>query len=140
MYKCVDFRRLLISPEIGFRALVLPERMQFRNKEPPSCDEDAISFGKDKREIAYMLEHQVAGDQIHRPLFAGPPLRQVCHDKADITGAQFLSGLLDHSLSKIEREDPFPNLSQQRSVLARSAPNFQDGFAAQISQDISGNG
>ena len=139
MHKCFDFRGLLIALEISFGALVLPERMQFTNEESPSLNEDAIRFGKDQREIAYMFEHQVARDQINSPLFAGPPLRQIGYDKAHITGPQFLSCLLDHRLRKVERKNLFADLSQQSSVLARSAPHFQNGLASEICQDISGD-
>ena len=139
MHKGFDFRGLLIALEISFGALVLPERMQFTNEELPSFNEDAIRFGKDQREIAYMFEHEVAGDQINSPFFAGPSLRKIGYDKAHITGPQFLSCLLDHRLRKVEREDLFTDLSQQSSVLARSASHFQDGFASEICQDISGD-
>ncbi len=60
MHKCLDFRRLLFALEIGFGALVLPERVQLGNEEPSFAAEDAIRFGKDERKIAYMFEHQVA--------------------------------------------------------------------------------
>ncbi len=124
MHKCLDFRRLLFALEIGFGALVLPERVQLGNEEPPSAAEDAIRFGKDERKIAYMFEHQVASYQIHSPLFARPPLRKIGHDKTHITRSQFLSRLLDHRFRKVERVNILADLSQEGSVLARSAANF----------------
>jgi hypothetical protein len=51
-------------------------------------------------------------------------LRKVGYDKAHITDPQFLSRLLDHRFRKVERVNILADLSQESSVLARSAANF----------------
>ena len=120
--------------EPGLRPLILTERMKFANEKTPGVCQNARSFGKNEGQVLDVFQHQIADNEIERPLFTRPWSRDVGDDEMYMVGSQFRFGLMDHTFRKVEGADFFSDLSQQGCVLAGAAADLQDRFAAQIRQ------
>src|SRR2546430_2171572 len=98
--------------------------MQFAKEESSLSNQDPKRFREDEREIANVFKHQIAYDQIIRLTFAGPRPSNVSHFETYVIQSQFIFGLPNHARGKVDSADPFANLSQQCSILARAAAKF----------------
>ncbi len=81
MDKSVDFGAGFAALEGGFSALVLLEWVQFANEKLAARPQNSVRFGKDKRQIRNMFQHEVTRNQIDRVRRARPGLGQVSQRK-----------------------------------------------------------
>ena len=79
-----------------------------------------------------MLQDQIAGDEIERPIFTGPGPRDIGQDEIDMVGSPLRYGLIQHGCREVQSAYMLADLGQQGSIFAGPAADFQDGFEAQI--------
>ena len=84
------------SLECGFAAQVLLEGMKLADQEAACRHQRACCFGEDEGEIGNVLKHQVASDQVHRLVSAGPGLREIGGGERHRLAKAFGPGLRQH--------------------------------------------
>ena len=89
MHESWNLGRLFIPSKIGLGALVLPERMKFANEKRSSVNQCPKRLGEHERKLSDMLKHQVANNQIDRPIVTRPWLPNVGHVEVTFANASF---------------------------------------------------